>query len=103
MALNQHVTAEQYNQAMHDAVNAYYTHAMNDPSMSHEEAINSTAQMAERGLAAQEEFQANLDANQELDNGQQEDPGLTNDDSAGLDNGDDGIDGGDDGIDGGIE
>lgn len=61
MALRTSVTAQEYDQTLRAAVNAYYEHAINDPSMSREEAINSTAQMAEQYLAASEEFQANLE------------------------------------------
>lgn len=56
---NMHVSQEEYAQAMHDAVNAYYAHAMNDPSMSQEEAQETTAAMAERALNAIDEFAAN--------------------------------------------
>lgn len=55
---NKPVTLEEYNQSLRDSVNAYYTHAMNDPSMSREEAISSTAQMSENYLNAVDEFQA---------------------------------------------
>ena len=51
------VTLEEYNQTLRDSVNAYYTHAMNDPSMSKEEAIQSTGEMAEKYLGAVQEFQ----------------------------------------------
>ena len=64
MALNDKVTLDQYDQTLRDAVNAYYEHAMNDPSMSKEEALESTAQMAENYLAATEEFQDSMAAEQ---------------------------------------
>lgn len=51
------VSLEEYNQALRAAVNAYYEHAINDPSMSKEEAIRSTAEMSERYLNAVQEFQ----------------------------------------------
>lgn len=51
------VTLEEYNQSLRNSVNAYYTHAMNDPSMSKEEALQSTGAMAEKYLEAVEEFQ----------------------------------------------
>ena len=35
----QPVTEEEYNQALRDAVNEYYEHALNDPTMSQEEAL----------------------------------------------------------------
>lgn len=52
------VSLEEYNQSLRDSVNAYYVHAMNDSSMSREEAVSSTAQMAENYLNAVDEFQA---------------------------------------------
>lgn len=52
------VSLEEYNQSLRDAVNAYYVHAMSNPSMSKEEAISSTAQMSEQYLSAVEDFQA---------------------------------------------
>lgn len=51
------VSLEEYNAALRDAVNAYYKHAMNDPTMSKEEAIKSTAEMSERYINAVQEFQ----------------------------------------------
>lgn len=51
------VSLEEYNQSLRDSVNAYYTHAMNDPSMSREDALKSTGEMAEKHLEAVEEFQ----------------------------------------------
>lgn len=51
-------TVEDYDKSLRDSVNAYYQHALNDPSMSREEAIQSTAEMAERYHAAMEEVQA---------------------------------------------
>lgn len=51
------VSLEEYNQSLRDSVNAYYTHAINDPSMSKEEALESTGEMAEKYLGAVEEFQ----------------------------------------------
>ena len=38
------VTLEEYNQSLRDTVNAYYEHAMQDPSMTEEDAIQSTAE-----------------------------------------------------------
>ena len=67
---------------MRDAVNTYYTHAMNDPNMSQEEALNSTNEMAEHYFEAVEEFQENQEA-QEVQEGQNEDVAINND----LDNG----------------
>ena len=47
----------QINQSLRDTVNAYYTHALNDPNMSTEDALKSTGEMAEKYLEAVEEFQ----------------------------------------------
>ena len=51
------VFLEEYNQTLRDSVNAYYTHAMNDPNMSDEDALKSTGEMAEQYLDAVQEFQ----------------------------------------------
>ena len=56
------VTLEEYNQTLRDSVNAYYVHAQNDPTITQEEAIQSTAQMSEAYLNAVDEFQAEHDA-----------------------------------------
>lgn len=89
------VSLEEYNQSLRDAVNAYYEHAMNDPSMSKEEAIQSTAEMSEKYLDAVQEFQEA----QDMQNGANiSDDGVSDD---GVDN-DGGIDNGGDGIDGGM-
>ena len=76
------VSLEEYDQALRDAVNTYYTHAMNDPNMSQEEALNSTNERAEHYFEAVEEFQENQEA-QEVQEGQNEDVAINND----LDNG----------------
>lgn len=44
------VTIEDYDRSMRASVNAFYEHAMNDPSMSREEVIAETGQMAENYL-----------------------------------------------------
>lgn len=54
---NKPVSLEEYNATLRDSVNAYYEHAMNDPTMSKEEAINSTAEMSEKYIDAVQEFQ----------------------------------------------
>lgn len=54
---NKPVSLEEYNAALRDSVNAYYEHAMNDPTMSKEEAIKSTAEMSEKYIDAVQEFQ----------------------------------------------
>lgn len=55
---NQSVSLEEYNATLRNTVNAYYEHAINDPSMSKEEAIQSTAEVSERYLDNVQEFQA---------------------------------------------
>lgn len=83
------VTLEEYNQSLRDTVNAYYEHAMQDPSMTEEDAIQSTAEMSEKYLDAVEEFQQE----QDMQNETEVDFGI--EDSEGIDNS--GID--DDGMD----
>ena len=77
------VFLEEYNQTLRDSVNAYYTHAMNDPNMSNEDALNSTGEMAEQYLDAVQEFQET----QEMGNIE-----TTNEDVSIADNGLDGVD-----------
>ncbi len=79
------VSLEEYNQTLRDSVNAYYTHAMNDPDMSSEDALKSTGEMAEQYLDAVQEFE---DA-QETENVIE----TTNEDVSINDNGLDDIDG----------
>ena len=83
------VTLEEYNQSLRDTVNVYYEHAMQDPSMTEEDAIQSTAEMSEKYLDAVEEFQQE----QDMQNETEVDSGIEN--SEGIDNS--GID--DDGMD----
>lgn len=77
------VSLEEYNQTLRDSVNAYYTHAMNDPNMSNEDALKSTGEMAEQYLDAVQEFQET----QEMGNIE-----TTNEDVSITDNGLDGVD-----------
>ena len=77
------VSLEEYNQTLRDSVNAYYTHAMNDPNMSNEDVLKSTAEMAEQYLDAVQEFQET----QEMGNIE-----TTNEDVSIADNGLDGVD-----------
>ena len=77
------VSLEKYNQTLRDSVNAYYTHAMNDPNMSNEDALKSTGEMAEQYLDAVQEFQET----QEMGNIE-----TTNEDMSIADNGLDGVD-----------
>lgn len=77
------VSLEKYNQTLRDSVNTYYTHAMNDPNMSDEDALKSTGEMAEQYLDAVQEFQET----QEMGNIE-----TTNEDVSIADNGLDGVD-----------
>ena len=77
------VSLEEYNQTLRDSVNAYYTHATNDPNMSNEDALKSTGEMAEQYLDAVQEFQET----QEMGNIE-----TTNEDVSIADNGLDGVD-----------
>ena len=54
---NKPVSLEEYNATLRSSVNSYYVHAMNDPSMSKEEAIKSSAEMSEKYLDSIQEFQ----------------------------------------------
>lgn len=54
---NKPVSLEEYNATLRGSVNAYYEHAMNDSTMSKNEAIKSTAEMSEKYLDAVQEFQ----------------------------------------------
>ena len=74
------VTLEEYNQSLRDTVNAYYEHAMQDTSMTEEDAIQSTAEMSEKYLDAVEEFQQE----QDMQNETEVDSGI--EDSEGIDN-----------------
>ena len=56
------VTLDEYNQTLRDSVNAYYVHAQNDPNMTQDQVIESTAEMSEAYLNAVDEFQAEQDA-----------------------------------------
>ena len=49
-------TPAEYNTMLNNSLNSYYIHAMNDPSMTKEEASKETAAMAERALTAAEEY-----------------------------------------------
>ena len=83
------VTLEEYNQSLRDSVNAYYEHAMQDTSMTEEDAIQSTAEMSEKYLDAVEEFQQEQDMQNEteVDSGIEDSEGI---DNSGID--DDGMD-----------
>lgn len=107
------VSLEEYNQSLRDAVNAYYTHAIKDPSMSREDALKSTGEMAEKYLDAVQEFQEDQNAivennaevireTTEVENGTVTETGNveTTSEDASVDN--DGLDGGE-GCDGGMD
>lgn len=51
------VSLDEYNATLRGSVNTYYVHAMNDPTISREDAIKFTAEMSEKYLDAVEEFQ----------------------------------------------
>lgn len=57
---NKPVNLEEYNATLRGSVNAYYEHAMNNPTMSKEEAIKSAAEMSEKYIDAVQEFQESL-------------------------------------------
>ena len=83
------VTLEEYNQSLRDTVNEYYEQAMQDPSMTEEDAIQSTAEMSKKYLDAVEEFQQEQDMQNEteVDSGIEDSEGI---DNSGID--DDGMD-----------
>ena len=86
---NKPVTLEEYNATLRDSVNAYYVHAMNDPAMSKEEAINSTAEMSENYLGAVQEFQEAQEAQSGPNAGMQagESAGVQEDNTASVETG----------------
>ena len=73
---NLRVSREEYEASLRDSVNAYYEHAMSDPNMSREEAIQSTAQMAEEYETAMAEFDQAAAEQNSADNGVNDDGGL---------------------------
>ncbi len=110
--INWEVSYEQAEAQVQDTVNKIYEHNMNDPTMTEEEARQSTAESAEKGLTYLEELQeaqqAELQA--ELSQGTEEgmNSGLEGGMEGGLEGGMDGgfdgcMDGGDGGIGGGAE
>ena len=93
---NKPVSLDEYNTALRDSVNAYYVHAMNDPTMSKEEAIKSTAEMSEKYMNAVQEFQESQGmqttaGDTAVDSGVSG-GGIGDDDSGGVDNDGDGMD-----------
>ena len=102
------VSLEEYNQSLRDTVNAYYEHAMNEPSMSKEEAIKSTAETSEKYLDAVQEFQEAQDMqtdNNTLDTADVQGNGVASVDAGVPEDGvsDDGVDNDGDGVDGGMD
>ena len=79
------VSLEEYNQSLRDTVNAYYTHAMNDPTMSNESALKSTGEVAENYLQAVDEFQEAQNCSIENENSEMtdEDVSIESDDLGG--------------------
>ena len=83
-----HVSREEYDSQLRDSVNAFYEHQMNDPSVSQEEAISTTAEMAENYQVSMEEFDAQAAEaaqSQQMDNDESLDNGADND-TGGMDN-----------------
>ena len=123
------VTLEEYNQTLRDAVNAYYIHAINDPNISHDEAIRLTMEMSERYLNEVEYFQeaqneqmqisdaagqnvttmayddvsVNVEEEFTAGNTNEVDNGLESSNDIESENLDDGLDNDDEGLDGGLE
>jgi len=99
--VDMHVSRETYDNTLRDSVNAYYEHAMNDPSVSNEEAVAQTGQVAESYLNAIDAFdaaQAEAGAGNEAQSAAETGTGLgTSDAGAGVSGGIDG------GVDGGVD
>ena len=88
------VSLEEYNQSLRDTVNAYYTHAMNDPTMSNESALKSTGEVAENYLQAVDEFQEAQNCSIENDNSEttEVDASIESDDLGGGEDCEDSLD-----------
>lgn len=54
----QPMTADEYKSTLHNPVNAFYTHEMNEPSVGREEAVDGASQTAENQFNAIEESEA---------------------------------------------
>lgn len=93
------VTLEEYNQSLRDSVNGFYSHSMNNPSISSDQTIKETSEMAENYHEAVEQFQNDIGevgAEDNIGSGiQSEDMSVDNDSLA--DSGSDGLS--DDGMD----
>lgn len=89
-----HVSRETYDNTLRSGVNAYYEHAMNDPSVSHTQAISETAQVSEGYLNAMDAFDAaqaeasNNEAAVDTESGM--DAGVSSDVDSGVSGGADG-------------
>lgn len=55
--INWHVSYEEAEASIHNAVNSYYIHNLNNNELTQEEAIQLTADYAEKGLEYLDEFQ----------------------------------------------
>ena len=88
------VSLEEYNQSLRDTVNAYYTHSVNDPAMSNEDALRSTGEVAENYLEAVDEFQEaqNCSIENETSETMDEDASIEDDGSAGGEDCEDSLD-----------
>ena len=91
------VTIEEYKSTLNNTLNGFYTHSLNDPSISNEEAIAQTSQVAENSLIAVEEFEA--DSQAEAAAGESASASIGSDVGEGFDGGEDGGEG----LDGGME
>ena len=63
---NLHITRAQYDQTLRDSVNRFYEYQINDPNVSQEETIATTAQMSENYQNAIDEFDNNIQAEAEV-------------------------------------
>lgn len=93
-------TIEDYDKSLRQTVNNYYTHALNDPSMSKEEAIQQTAQMAENYLNTMDDLESaheNGEIASIADQNQASETSTVDNEASGPSEGPDG------GMDGGIE
>lgn len=89
MSINWHVSREEFDSSLRNSVNEYYEHAMNDPTMSHEEALQTSAEMAENYENAMAEYDAAAAEEAGNENGEVSDGGESSDggDDAGEDGG----------------
>ena len=69
-------TFEQYSSTLHETVNNFYTHEMNDPGVTQEEAISSTAQMSENYINAVNDYNADMQAENNAEISMDDDGGI---------------------------